>query len=244
MGRAMLSISLIKFSVDGWSCVPSLLFTWEKIYGGGNKDNLDLPQKNPVMYCHSLCPQPCSRPPPTHAFAGDFWTPTGKSPVWSLFLSPESWCQRFCCALQESISQSYVSSGSSMVGLMVTSSKRTYAILTTQSPCPCSRPPLTHISTGDTQTQFGLSFCGVPVSWCTQGLFEPSEDLWRLWGLIINVISPLLPSCWGFFFAPGHGLSSQSHSITTQLLLQRRAAAAPAPAILLELLTSGPHQMW
>ena len=31
------------------------------------------------------------------------------------------------CALQESISQSYVSSGSSMVGLMVTSSKRAYA---------------------------------------------------------------------------------------------------------------------
>ena len=24
----MLSKSLIKFSVDGWSCVPSLLFTW------------------------------------------------------------------------------------------------------------------------------------------------------------------------------------------------------------------------
>ena len=28
MGGALLSISLIRFSVDGWSCVPSLLFTW------------------------------------------------------------------------------------------------------------------------------------------------------------------------------------------------------------------------
>ena len=28
MGGAMLSKSLIQFSVDGWSCVPSLLFTW------------------------------------------------------------------------------------------------------------------------------------------------------------------------------------------------------------------------
>ena len=28
MGRAMLNKSLIQFSVDGWSCVPSLLFTW------------------------------------------------------------------------------------------------------------------------------------------------------------------------------------------------------------------------
>ena len=28
MGRAMLSKSLIQFSVDGWSFVPSMLFTW------------------------------------------------------------------------------------------------------------------------------------------------------------------------------------------------------------------------
>ena len=28
MGRAMLCKSLIKFSVDEWSSVPSLLFTW------------------------------------------------------------------------------------------------------------------------------------------------------------------------------------------------------------------------
>ena len=28
MGRAMLIKSLIQFSVDTWSCVPSLLFTW------------------------------------------------------------------------------------------------------------------------------------------------------------------------------------------------------------------------
>ena len=27
----MLSNSLIQFSVDGWSCVPSLLFTWGQI---------------------------------------------------------------------------------------------------------------------------------------------------------------------------------------------------------------------
>ena len=28
MGGAMLSKSLIQLSVDGWGCVPSLLFTW------------------------------------------------------------------------------------------------------------------------------------------------------------------------------------------------------------------------
>ena len=44
----------------------------------------------------------------------------GQSLVGSLLLSPGA--QGSVCALQESISQSYVSSGSSMVGLMVTSS--------------------------------------------------------------------------------------------------------------------------
>ena len=28
VGGAMLSKFLIQFSVDGWGCVPSLLFTW------------------------------------------------------------------------------------------------------------------------------------------------------------------------------------------------------------------------
>ena len=28
MGGAVLSKSLLQFSVDGWSCVPYLLFTW------------------------------------------------------------------------------------------------------------------------------------------------------------------------------------------------------------------------
>ena len=29
-------------------------------------------------------------------------------------------------------------------------------------------------------------------------LFEPSKCLWQIWDLILNVISPLLPSCWSF----------------------------------------------
>ena len=77
----------------------------------------------------------------------------------------------------------------------------------TQSPCPCGRPLLTHTSTGDTQTQFWLSLCGISGSWCTQGLFEPSEHLWWIRGLSLNEISPLLQICWGFSFALGHGVS-------------------------------------
>ena len=90
-----------------------------------------------------------------------------------------------------------------------------YPGLLRQSSCPCSSPLPTHTSTGDTQTQFCLSLCGVSGSWCAQGLFEPSERLWWVWNLILNVISSLLPSCWGFSFALGHGVSPQSRSSTT-----------------------------
>ena len=52
----------------------------------------------------------------------------------SLLLSPESWCTRYCCAHQESIFQFCVSYGISMVGLIVTSSKRAYAIPKSAAP--------------------------------------------------------------------------------------------------------------
>ena len=55
----------------------------------------------------------------------------------SLLLSPGSCCtQGSVCALQESISESCVSSGSSMVGLVVTSSKRAYVTPKSAAPLP------------------------------------------------------------------------------------------------------------
>ena len=56
----------------------------------------------------------------------------------------------------------------------------------TQSPCPCGSPLLTHTSTGDAQTQFCLSLCGVHGSWCAQGLFEPSECLLQRYGSVVH----------------------------------------------------------
>ena len=40
-----------------------------------------------------------------------------------------------------------------------------------------------------------------------QVLFDPPKHLWWVWGLILNAILPLLPSCWGFSFALGCGVS-------------------------------------
>ena len=140
---AMLSKSLIQFSVDGWGCVPSLLFTWGQNYGGGNEDNGDLLQKVPCMHSCTHCPQPWSRSPPTHASAGDSWTlraSLDQSLVGLLLLFPGSQCaEGSVCALQVSIFQSCVSADSSMVGLMETSSKRAYA--TPKSAAPRAPAP-------------------------------------------------------------------------------------------------------
>ena len=78
MGGAMLSKSLIQFSVEGWGCVPSQLFDLRPNCGGGNEDNSNLLQKVPWMHYYIQCPQPCSRPPLNHASARDSWTLTGK----------------------------------------------------------------------------------------------------------------------------------------------------------------------
>ena len=55
MSRAMLSKSLIQFSVDGWGCVSSLLFDLRPNYGRGNEDNEDLLQKCQWLHCHIQC---------------------------------------------------------------------------------------------------------------------------------------------------------------------------------------------
>ena len=145
------------------------------------------------------CPQPCSRPPLTHASTretpGHSRASLGPSLVGSLLLSPGSWCAHgFICALQESVSQSCVSSSGSMVGLMEAFSKRTYAIRRSAAPrAPAPAPAASttdHITSGDIRLPFWLSLFGVSGSWYIQGLFEPSEHLWWVWGLILNAICP------------------------------------------------------
>ena len=67
------------------------------------------------------------------------WANLGQSLLGSLLLSPGSCCtQHSVCALQVSVSQSRINSGSSMVGLVATSSKSPYAI-------PRSTTPRAHV---------------------------------------------------------------------------------------------------
>ena len=141
-------------------------------------------------------------PPETPGHSG---ASLGQSLVGSL-LSPGSCCaQGSVCALQESVSPVLCKFWWLCVGVngdLLEEGLCHTQVCFTQSLCPCSSPLLTCTSIRDTQTQFWFSLCGVSESWCTQGLFEPSEHLWQIWGLILNVILHLLPSCWGCSFAP------------------------------------------
>ena len=90
-----------------------------------------------------------------------------------------SWCaQDFVCAFQESVSpvlpKFWWLYGGVNCNLLQEGFCHTQ-VCSTQSPCPCSRPLLTHTSKGDTQTQFWLSLFGVSGFWYAQGLFEPSK---------------------------------------------------------------------
>ena len=146
---------------------------------------------------------------------GHSWASLSQSLVGSLLLFPGSWyAQSSVCTHQESVSpvlcKFWKLYGGVNGDLLQEGLCHTQAYCT-QSPCHCGSSLLTRISTRDTQTQLCLSLCGVFVSWCAQGLFEPFEHLWQVWGLILNMISPLLPSCWGFS-ALRCGVPPHSHS--------------------------------
>ena len=129
----------MQFFVDGWGCVLSLLFAWGQTMMEVMKrmvTSLKRPHARTAIVC---APDPAAgRHPPTPApeTPGHPQARLGQSPVGSLLLSPGSWCTRCCRALQESISQSCVRSGRSVVWLLVTFSRRTYATPTSRAPVP------------------------------------------------------------------------------------------------------------
>ena len=184
----MLSKSLIQFSVDGQGCVPSLLFDLRPNYGKCNEDNGDLLQKVPcTALLHPVPPtlQQATAKPNLRRRLLDTHRQVWVSLLLghcSFLLGPGA--PRFCvcvCVPSKSLFpvlckfwQLYGGINGSLLqeGLCHTQ------VYSTQSPCPCDSPLLTHTSAGDTQTQFCLSLSGVSGSWCTQCVFEPSECLW------------------------------------------------------------------
>ena len=87
----MLSKSLIQFSFDVQSCVPSLLFDLRPNYGGGN-EIMAISLKRFQVYTAALSAPPCSKPGPTPLpqTPGHSGSSPGQPFLGSLLLSPGS----------------------------------------------------------------------------------------------------------------------------------------------------------
>ena len=154
MGRAVLSKSLIQFSANGWNCVPSLLFTWGQIVTSFKRSQAVLPHVLPTPQQATTDPCLGRRLLDTHKQVSCGVTvPFSWVPVHNVLLfSPRVYFPVPC-----KFWQLYTGVNGD---LLQEDLCRTH----TQSPCSCGRPVLTHTSTGDAQTQFCLSLCGVPGS--------------------------------------------------------------------------------
>ena len=140
-------------------------------YDGGHEDNGDLLQKIPCMHCYTQCPPTlqqatasprlCQKLPDTHRQV------RGSLLYGHLLLSPGPGAQKVLFVPSESLfSQSCVSSGGSLVGLMVTTSKRAYA--TPRSAAPRAPAPAAgHCWPAPPQET--LKHSSVSVSMGTQG---------------------------------------------------------------------------
>ena len=98
------------------------------------------------------------RPRPLQEIPGHFWACLGQFFVGSLLFSPAFWCtQGFVCALQESVSPVLCKFWWFYGG--VNGDLLQEGLCHTQVCCthrPCSRPLLTHISTGDSSGSVSL----------------------------------------------------------------------------------------
>ena len=211
----MLCKPLTQFSVDGRGCVPSLLFDLRPNSGGGNEENGDLLQKVPCAHCLTPCLRPCRGHCQLTAPPG---TPGHSQPSLGQSLggvtAPFFWVlvhTGFCLCLQKSVSPvvcKFCGLCGGVNGDLLQEGLCHTQVCCTQSPCPCGRPLLTCTSTKDVQTlkdKSGSVSVGSPD--VHKVLFEPSEHLLQVWGLILNAILTLLPSGWGFSFALVHGVS-------------------------------------
>ena len=174
-----------------WSCVPSLLFSWGKTMVEVMKIMVTSLKRsractatvhapNPAAGHHCCRPRLCQRLQDTHRQVSCGVTvPFSWVLVHKVLLCPPRVYFPVLCKFWQVYS-----------GVDGDLLQEDLCHTHTQSSCPCGRPLQTCASTGDAQTQFCLSLCGVPASWCAQGLFEPSECFWWEWGLILNLNLP------------------------------------------------------
>ena len=158
MGEAILSKSLIQFSIDVQSCVPFLLFTWGQTMVEVVKIIVTSFKRSHASPAILTAPNPAAghhQPMPLPETPGHSWASLGQSFVGSLLFSPGFLVHRvllcppkvYFLGLCKFWHLYGVANGDLLQeGLCHTQ------VCCTQSPCPCGRQPPTHSPTGDTQT--------------------------------------------------------------------------------------------
>ena len=191
----------IQFSVVGWGCVPSLLSPWSQTMVEVMKIMVTSSKGPMHTLLHSV--PPTLQQAPIHSrlcprlldTRGKVWV----SLLWghcSFLLDPDA--HRVLFVPSKSLfPQSCVSSGGSVVGLMVTSSKRAYAIH--RSTAPRAPSPMA-----------GHCWPGSPSVWDRHGL---SQSLWVLWVL---ALTRFVWALWASL--EGMGFDSE-HDFTTPTIL-------------------------
>ena len=121
----------IQFSIDGWSCVPSLLFTWGQTMVEVMKIMVSSFKRLHACMLHSVPPilQQATTNPQLHWRLLDTHKQVmGQSPMGSLFPSPGSLCTRFCLFPPRVFFTVLCKFWQLYGGLMATSSKRANGI--------------------------------------------------------------------------------------------------------------------
>ena len=150
MGGAMLSKSLIQFSVDGWGCVPSLLFTWAQTMRPKTDAEAEV-MMTPFKRSHATTatlstPNPAAghhRPMPLLETPGHSQASLGQSLG---VTAPFSWVlvhTRFCLCLPSVYFSVLCKFYGRVSGDLLQQGLCHTQVGGTQSPCPCSRPLLT-----------------------------------------------------------------------------------------------------
>ena len=108
MGKAMLSKSLIQFSVEGQGHVPSCFLIWGQTMVEVMMIIVTSFKRSHASTVTFSVPNPVaghSRPTPLLETLGHSWASLDQSLMGSLLLFPGSWCtQGFVCCLQKSVS--------------------------------------------------------------------------------------------------------------------------------------------
>ena len=232
MAGAMFNKSLVQFSIDGWSCVPSLLFTWGQTMVEVTKTMATSFKRSPAFTAALSAPRPAAghhQPTPLLETPGHSQASLGQPFVGSLLLSPGSRCTIFCLCPPRVYFPVLCKFWQLYFGINCDLLQQGLAIAKSAAP-RAPVPVAVHcwpVAPKEMLKHSSVSLCGFPGSWCAQSLFlvgigfdskheftPPTTWLLFLW-----------PWVWGISSPPLTAPSSCSHHSLLQplILLHRRA---------------------